>query len=152
MKERRGLGHDDEINLQVGIAKGLALLLQRMPRKPMLRGQEASLRLRRRERPPHEEPARPKDLQGHLRRGCRQNRLRRLRRRGEGAAPAFRVRRIAEGHLLREDRQEARLRRLPKRQGAPAAQMRQVQPQIRLFREEDGDVRQESRSQGHQAS
>ena len=40
MKERRGLGHDDEINLQAAIAKGLALLLQRMPRIAALRRQE----------------------------------------------------------------------------------------------------------------
>lgn len=98
--------------------------------------------------------ARPEDLQGHIRRGDREDGLHRLGRGPERAIPPphIRVRRIAEGHLLREDRQEARLRRLPKRQGPPASEMRQVQPQIRLFREEDGDVRQESRSQGHQAS
>ena len=120
MKERRGLGHDDEINLQVAIAKGLALLLQRMPRIAALHRQEAILRLRRHERPLHEEPARPEDLQGHLRRGRRQNRLHRLRRRGEGAVPPphIRVRRLAEGRMLRTHRQEVRLRRLPKRQGA----------------------------------
>ena len=86
MKEKKRLGHDDRINLQAAIAKGLALLLQRMPRIAALQRQEAILRLRRPERPPHEEPARPEDLQGHLRRGRRQNRLRRLRRRGEGAS------------------------------------------------------------------
>ena len=90
--------------------EGLALLLQRMPRKPILRGQEAILRLRRRGRPLHKEPARPKGIQRHLRRGDRKDGLHRLGRGPERAIPAphIRVRRIAEGHLLREDRRIAR--------------------------------------------
>ena len=118
-------------------AEVLALLLQRMPRKPILRGQEAILRLRRRGRPLHKESARPKGVQRHLRRGDREDGLHRLGRGPERAIPPphIRVRRLAEGHLLRTHRQEARLRRLPKRQGPSASEIRQVQPQIRLFRE-----------------
>ena len=57
MKEKKRLEHDGRINLQAAIAKGLALLLQRMPRKPILRGQEAILRLFRRERAVRREEA-----------------------------------------------------------------------------------------------
>ena len=117
--------------------EGLALLLQRMPRKPMLRGQEAILRLRRRERAVRREEARPEGVQRHLRRGDREDGLHRLGRGPERAVPPphIRVRRLAEGHMLRTHRQEVRLRRLPKRQGPSASEIRQVQPQIRLFRE-----------------
>ncbi len=62
-------------------------------------------RMRRRECPLHKESARPEDLQGHLRRGRRQSRLRRLQRRQERpvAPPHIRIRRVAEGYLLREE-------------------------------------------------
>lgn len=43
MKEKKRLEHDDGINLQAAIAKGPALLLQRMPRIAALHRQEAIL-------------------------------------------------------------------------------------------------------------
>ena len=47
--------------------------------------------------------------------------------------------------MLREDRQEARLRRLPKRQGPSASEIRQIQPQVRLFREKTRQRRKDAR-------
>ena len=123
-----------------------------MPRLAALHRQEAILRLRRRERPPTRNRHAPRTYKGISDEDVARIDSAVSEGVAKGQPPHIRVRRIAEGHLLREDRQAPRLRRLPKRQGPPASEMRQVQPQIRLFREEDGDVRQESRSQGHQAS